>query len=132
MDGDGNNDAICDIGAFELEQPIPTPTISPTPTPTPTPTPSPTISPAPPPNPQFGGSFEGDVRFMRDNPAFPEEENFIDATDLTLSVPSDSSITGTFNADWLPNVAVTGGGAGNEVTFQALSAVYVQVRLVER
>lgn len=47
VDGNGNNEAVCDIGAVEQVPGLPTPTPTPSPTSSPTPTPTNTATPSP-------------------------------------------------------------------------------------
>ncbi len=64
------------------------------------------------------GTFEGNSTFDRVNPPFPEDDMAIDPTSLELVVASDgASFDGTFNAAWLSNVAITGTGSVNIVSF---------------
>ncbi|MGH7801374.1 MAG: autotransporter domain-containing protein [Thermodesulfobacteriota bacterium] len=84
----------CDIGAFEAQGAVP------------------------PINPGFTGTFGGDSTFDRINPPFPQDDMATDPTTLELIVASGgASFNGTFNALWLPNVAITGTGSGNIISF---------------
>ncbi|MCH7699166.1 MAG: CSLREA domain-containing protein [Chloroflexi bacterium] len=61
VDGDGDNQATCDIGAFEVGAVAPPPTATPTSTNTPTPTPCPPEGcPTPTPTPTPAPDFDGD------------------------------------------------------------------------
>jgi len=91
--------------------PIPTMTPAPTPTPTMTPTPTPTVTPTPTPNicnPEFNDIFQGNTEFIREEgTTFPDNELLDDPTTLDVTEVTESSLSGTINAAWLPDVAIT-------------------------
>jgi len=64
-------------------------------------------------NPDFAGTFDGDTRFERMDAPFAEDENVVDPTTVSFNPPNGTDISGVFNAEWLPNVQVSGTCSGD-------------------